>query len=85
MDIKKVLKQAPSSPGIYIMKDSREKAIYVGKAKNLRNRLRSYFQGSASLDERKTRMVGEVRGLEYIVTKNELEALVLEANFIKRL
>ena len=84
MDIKKKLQQAPSSPGIYIMKGVKERVIYVGKAKNLRNRLRSYFQNSASLDARKTMMVREVRDFEYVVTKNELEALVLESNFIKR-
>ena len=54
------------------------------KAKNLRNRLRSYFQNSASLDARKTMMVREIRDFEYVVTENELEALVLESNFIKR-
>jgi excinuclease ABC subunit C len=84
MDIKKKLQQVPSSPGIYIMKGGKEKVIYVGKAKNLRNRLRSYFQNSASLDARKSMMVREVIDFEYVVTKNELEALVLESNFIKR-
>ncbi|HDH13394.1 MAG TPA: excinuclease ABC subunit UvrC [Nitrospirae bacterium] len=84
MDIKKKLHQAPSSPGIYMMKGAGERVIYVGKAGNLRNRLRSYFQSSASLDERKLKMVKEVRDFEYVVTENELEALVLEANFIKR-
>jgi excinuclease ABC subunit C len=84
MDLPGKLQQAPSSPGIYIMKGAKEKIIYVGKAKNLRNRLRSYFQKSASLDERKSKMVVEIRDFEYIVANNELEALVLEANFIKR-
>ncbi len=84
MDIKLKLQQAPSSPGIYIMKGAKERVIYVGKAKNLRNRLRSYFQNSASLDARKTMMVREIRDFEYVVTENELEALVLESNFIKR-
>ncbi|RJQ20835.1 MAG: excinuclease ABC subunit UvrC [Nitrospiraceae bacterium] len=85
MDIKKKLRQAPSSPGIYIMKGGREKVLYVGKAKNLRNRLRSYFQDSALLDARKMKMVQEVRDFDYIVTDNELAALALEANFIKRI
>ncbi len=84
MDLQTKLKQAPSSPGIYIMKGAKEKVIYVGKAQNLRNRLRSYFQKSASLDQRKSKMVREIRDFEYVVAKNELEALVLEANFIKR-
>jgi excinuclease ABC subunit C len=84
MDLTNKLLQAPSSPGIYIMKGAKEKTIYVGKAKDLRNRLRSYFQKSASLDNRKSKMVEEIRDFEYIVTENEVEALALEANFIKQ-
>ncbi|MBI5742021.1 MAG: excinuclease ABC subunit UvrC [Nitrospirae bacterium] len=84
MDIAKKLEQTPSSPGIYILKGAKEKVLYVGKAINLKNRLRSYFQKSASLDARKTKMVQEVGDFEYVVTKNELEALALEANFIKK-
>ena len=85
MDIKKKLQQVPSAPGIYIMKGAGEKVLYVGKAKSLKNRLRSYFQKSASLGDRKSKMVQEIKTFEYVVTKNELEALVLEANFIKKL
>jgi len=84
MDFTSKLLQAPSSPGIYIMKGAKEKTIYVGKAKDLRNRLRSYFQKSAALDSRKSKMVEEIRDFEYIVTENEIEALALEANFIKQ-
>jgi len=84
MDMKQKLSKVPLSPGIYIMKGQRERVIYVGKAKNLRNRLRSYFQKSASLDDRKAKMVQEIVDFDYIVTKNELEALILEANFIKK-
>ncbi|MBI5196281.1 MAG: excinuclease ABC subunit UvrC [Nitrospirae bacterium] len=84
MDLKEKLNKVPFSPGIYIMKGSKERVIYVGKAKNLRNRLRSYFQKSVSLDTRKSAMVKEIRDFDYVVTDNELEALVLEANFIKR-
>lgn len=84
MDINEKIRQVPSSPGIYIMKGAKERVIYVGKAKNLKNRLRSYFQDSTALDARKLRMVKEVRDIDYVVTENELEALVLEANFIKR-
>ena len=84
MDIKQEISTVPLSPGIYIMKGQREQVIYVGKAKNLRSRLRSYFQKSASLDDRKTKMVQEIVDFDYIVTENELEALVLEANFIKK-
>ena len=85
MDINERLRKTPSSPGIYIMKDVKDKTIYVGKAKHLRNRLRSYFRSSASLDTRISEMVKSIKDFDYIVTKNELEALVLEANYIKRL
>ncbi|GAB4537130.1 MAG: excinuclease ABC subunit UvrC [Thermodesulfovibrionia bacterium] len=84
MNIIKKIGQIPPSPGIYIMKGAKERVIYVGKAKNLKNRIRSYFQDSAILDTRKLKMVKEVRDIDYLVTENELEALVLEANFIKR-
>ncbi len=84
MDIKNKLQHAPSSPGIYIMKGLKKRVVYVGKAKNLKNRLRSYFQNSVSMDARKSKMVKEIRDFDYIITKNELEALVLEANFIKK-
>ena len=74
----------PSKPGVYVFKDLRQKVLYVGKAKNLRNRIKSYFQRSSGLDVRKEAMVKEVKDLTYIVTGNELEAFVLEANLIKQ-
>ncbi|MDI6744767.1 MAG: excinuclease ABC subunit UvrC [Thermodesulfovibrionales bacterium] len=74
----------PSKPGVYTFKDAKENVLYVGKAKNLRNRLRSYFQKSAVLDARKSSMIRIVKNFSYIVTGNELEALVLEANLIKQ-
>lgn len=74
----------PSSPGVYLLKGAKEDVIYVGKAKNLRNRLRSYFQKSAELDARKSSMVKNIKDFSYVVTGNELEALVLEANLIKQ-
>jgi len=81
---KDVLADIPPTPGVYMMKGAKERVIYVGKAKNLKNRLRSYFHDSAALDTRKARMVSEVKDIDYIVTENELEALALEANLIKR-
>ena len=84
MELKEGLERLPTSPGVYILKGIRGKILYVGKAKNLRNRLRSYFQESAALDMRKAAMVREVKDFEYIVTDNELEALILESNLIKR-
>ncbi len=78
------LSSIPLKPGIYIFKNAHQKVLYVGKAKNLRNRLRSYFQKTSNLDSRKTAMMKEVKEFSYIITGNELEAFVLEANFIKQ-
>ncbi len=78
------LSSIPSNPGVYFFKNARQKVLYVGKAKNLKNRLRSYFQRSSRLDSRKTAMMRDVDDLAYIVTGNELEAFVLEANLIKQ-
>lgn len=78
------LSRIPCKPGVYIFKGTKEKVLYIGKAKNLRNRLRSYFQDSASLEPRKAAMVRMVKDFSYIVTSNELEALILEANLIKQ-
>ncbi len=78
------LSKVPRKPGVYLFKGMKEKVLYVGKAKNLRNRLRSYFQDSAGLDPRKAAMVKMIKGFSYIATDNELEALILEANLIKQ-
>jgi len=78
------LSSISSKPGVYIYKDVKGDVLYVGKAKNLKNRLRSYFQKSAVLDARKSSMVRNIKDFSYIVTGNELEALVLEANLIKQ-
>jgi len=74
----------PRQPGVYIFKAAKESVLYVGKAKNLRSRMRSYFFDSANLQPRKAAMVRQVRDFSYIVTDNELEALILEANLIKQ-
>jgi excinuclease ABC subunit C len=74
----------PSRPGVYLYRNARGKVIYIGKAKSLRNRVRSYFQPSARHEPRIARMVGEIVDLEIIVVPNELEALILESNLIKR-
>ena len=78
------LSTVPKKPGIYIFKDAKKKVLYVGKAKNLRKRLKNYFQKSPSLDPRKTAMMKVVNDFSFIVTANELEALVLEGNLIKQ-
>jgi excinuclease ABC subunit C len=74
----------PSNPGVYLFKDRTKKVLYVGKAKNLKKRVKSYFLKSSARDTRKNAMIGEVKEVSYIVTANELEAFVLEANLIKQ-
>jgi excinuclease ABC subunit C len=82
--IKGILDTAPLKPGCYLMKAVDGKVIYVGKAVNLRNRLRSYFHESAQ-DDRKTRkLVSHIADIEWIVVGSELEALILEMNLIKK-
>ncbi|MCL6443247.1 MAG: excinuclease ABC subunit UvrC [Alicyclobacillus sp.] len=80
--IRDKLQLLPAKPGVYLMKDERGSVIYVGKAKVLKNRVRSYFTGS---HDRKTQaMVANVRDFEYIVTDTVVEALLLECNLIKQ-
>lgn len=78
------LKNLPTSPGVYLHKDETGKIIYVGKAKNLRSRVRSYFQSGRGHDHKTRLLVKRIADLEFIVTDNEVEALVLESNLIKR-
>lgn len=78
------IKDIPRRPGVYLFKASGERVIYVGKAKDLRSRIGSYFRASADLDPRKQTMVRTVRDMSFIVTDTELEALALEANLIKQ-
>ncbi|UXR44487.1 excinuclease ABC subunit UvrC [Staphylococcus simulans] len=80
--IKQKLSVVPFEPGCYLMKDRNDQVIYVGKAKRLRNRLRSYFTGAH--DAKTTRLVGEIRNFEFIVTDSETESLLLELNLIKQ-
>lgn len=77
------LKKLPKSPGVYIMRDSNDTILYVGKAVNLHNRVRSYFRGNIGRGPAIDQMVSLIAGFEYIVTDSELEALVLENNLIK--
>ncbi|NPV91646.1 MAG: excinuclease ABC subunit UvrC [Firmicutes bacterium] len=81
--IESKLKSLPDTPGIYLMKDERSRVIYVGKARSLKNRVRSYFQSPAGLDPKTRTLVGHIAGLEYIATDSEVEALILENNLIK--
>jgi len=76
------LKSLPTSPGVYMFLNARGKPIYIGKAKNLRNRVRTYFQSSGPVMDRTRHMVAKVVDLELIVTDNEVESLILEANLV---
>jgi excinuclease ABC subunit C len=73
----------PNEPGVYIYKNSQGKIVYVGKARSLRQRVRSYFQESRPLDPKTEHLVSEISDLEYIVTDNEVEALILESTLVK--
>ncbi|OQY26430.1 MAG: excinuclease ABC subunit C [Candidatus Cloacimonetes bacterium 4572_55] len=73
----------PMEPGVYLHKDKKGKVVYVGKAKNLRHRVRSYFQVGYSRDEKTQALVNRITNFDYIVTKSEQESLILEMNLIK--
>ncbi len=78
------LKEIPTDPGVYFMRDKTGDILYIGKAKKLRNRVRSYFRDSPSHNARIALMVKQVAEIEFIVTDTESEALALEANLIKQ-
>ena len=82
-EIEEELKKLPDKPGVYIMHDEKDDIIYVGKAVNLKNRVRQYFRPSHDEGIKKAKMVEQIRRFEYIITDSELEALVLECNLIK--
>ena len=82
--IKKIIENIPKLPGIYIMKDSRSEILYIGKAKVLRNRVRSYFQSSRMFHPRTRLFLDKVRDIKFLTTTTEAEALILESNFIKK-
>ncbi|MBQ9757825.1 MAG: excinuclease ABC subunit UvrC [Clostridia bacterium] len=84
MDIKKKLSSLPLCPGIYIMKNSDGKVIYVGKSKVLKNRVSQYFVNLASHSPKTRAMVSNVADFDYIITDSEAEALALECNLIKK-
>jgi len=80
--LRKKLGLLPEKPGVYLMKNKQGKVIYVGKAKVLKNRVRSYFTGSH--DQKTQKLVSEIADFEYILTSSEVEALLLECNLIKK-
>lgn len=83
--LQKKLKKLPSAPGVYFMKDGRGNVIYVGKSKNLKSRVSSYFQHSKNHSNKVERLVNHVKDIDYIVTDTEFEALLKEAKFIREL
>jgi excinuclease ABC subunit C len=82
--IQSVLNSLPHKPGIYLMKDDQGTILYVGKAISLFNRVRSYFQESTDLSPKNRSMVAKIADIEFLVVNNEVEALVLESNYIKQ-
>ena len=81
--IKNKLTNLPAKPGVYLFKNKSDKVIYVGKAKILRNRIRSYFQNSLPFDPKTKILTKSIADLDFIITDSEIEALILEANLIK--
>jgi excinuclease ABC subunit C len=84
MTLAEKLARLPDRPGVYIYRDGKAQVLYVGKATSLRSRVRSYFQEARPRDPKTDALVRQIRDLEYIVTDNELEALMLEANLVRR-
>ncbi|HKP13648.1 MAG TPA: excinuclease ABC subunit UvrC [Blastocatellia bacterium] len=84
MTLSEKLASLPTQPGCYIYRDEAGKILYVGKAKNLRNRVRQYFQSSRSHDAKTNELVSRINDLELFITDSEIEALALESNLIKR-
>jgi excinuclease ABC subunit C len=82
LNLKQKIALLPTEPGCYLMKNKDDEIIYVGKAKNLKNRVKSYFSGSHN--EKTTRLVQEIRDFNYVLTNSERESLILEINLIKQ-
>ncbi len=83
-DIEEELKRLPDKPGVYLMKNKNNEVIYVGKAKVIKNRVRSYFQKGQNHNKKTIELVSNIVSFEYIVTDTEMEALILECNLIKK-
>ncbi len=83
-DLEEKVKSIPTGPGVYLFKDEKGRVVYVGKAANLRNRVRSYFSASPTRSPKLAHLAGTIADFEFIVTESEMEALVLECSLIKR-
>jgi excinuclease ABC subunit C len=84
LDLQSKLAHLPNQPGVYLFKDATGEILYIGKAASLSNRVRSYFLKGTDHAPKTTLLVGLIADLETIVTRSELEALILESNLIKR-
>ncbi len=84
MSLSDIVNLLPSLPGVYIFKDRDGATIYIGKASSLKNRVRSYFQENRETDVKTETLVSKIQDLEYIVTDNEMEALILENQLVKK-
>ncbi len=78
------IRSAPKQPGIYLMKDKNGSIIYIGKAKNIRNRIKSYFAKTAAYDPKISAMVRQIEDIDFIITGTEKEALILEAELVRK-
>ena len=81
--IKNKLLQLPKNPGVYTFYNNDNEIIYIGKAKNLKNRVKSYFQNKSSLSPKNATMLKHIVNVEWIIVRSEVEALMTEANLIK--
>src|SRR5215210_4154547 len=82
--IQKAIKEWPTQPGVYVMRDQANRILYVGKAKNLRSRIKSYFLNPDAVTGKTRVLIRKVSEVEFTVTNTELEALLLECNLIKK-
>ncbi|SVD51580.1 uncharacterized protein METZ01_LOCUS404434, partial [marine metagenome] len=83
-DLKQIYVNAPSKPGVYIMKDAESVILYIGKSVNLNSRLATYFARDQKNDPKTTALLQKVKGLEYILTDTDQEAVLLECQLIKK-
>src|SRR5207237_7796375 len=81
--LKARIKELPERPGVYLHKNAGGEVIYVGKARNLRNRVQSYLVGRGLRDARISTLINEIDAIDFVTTNNELEAILLENNLIK--
>ncbi len=84
MELREKVAQLPTQPGVYLYKDGAGKVLYVGKAKNLRSRVRSYFNEDRLAEAKTGTLIAEARDIDYIQVDNNKEALALENNLIKQ-